>query len=116
MIRGAEFLVLILGTEVGWQGNYPGKLFGYLASGRAILFIGPEGKPIQLIRWSGTGYFVDARDELGVVNTLKELSLAPDRFRQAYYHPRAEVIGGYERRTLAGKLAGVFSGLIGGSA
>lgn len=116
IMREADFLLLILGTEAGWQGNYPGKLFEYLASGRAILFIGPEGETAQLIRRSGTGCFVDARDEAGVVNTLKALSLAPDRFRQAHYHPRAEVIGGYERRALTGKLAGVFSGLIGRSA
>lgn len=116
VMREADFLLLILGTEAGWQGNYPGKLFEYLASGRPILFIGPEGETAQLIRRSGTGCFVDAKDEVGVVNRLKALSLGAERFRQAHYHPRAEVIGGYERRALARKLAGVFSGLIGGSA
>lgn len=108
VMREADVLLLFVIPGEPESGHYPGKLFEYLVSGRPILLVGSPGEAARLVEQSGTGYFVDARDEAGMVNALKELSLGPDRFRQAHYHPRAEMIGDYERRALTGKLVEIF--------
>lgn len=112
IMREADVLLLFVIPGEPESGHYPGKLFEYLASGRPILLAGSPGDAARLVEQSGTGCFVDARDEAGVVNALKALSLGAERFRQAHYHPRAEVIGGYERRALTGKLVEIFDQVI----
>jgi glycosyltransferase involved in cell wall biosynthesis len=115
-MRAADFLLLFVIPGSPESGHYPGKLFEYMTSGRPILLVGSPGDAARLIQQSGTGCGFLASDEQRLVEALRRLIDDPEHFRDEIYHPQMEVIGGYERRALAGKLARVFGGLIGRSA
>lgn len=110
-MRDADALLLLIGEGQAWMGHYPGKLFEYMASGKPILLIGPEGEAAGLVRRSGTGCTVRADDEAAILEALRLLIEQPEEFRRRYHQPRREVIAAYERRALAHRLAEVFDEL-----
>ena len=103
----ADALLLLLPPGEGWSATYPGKLFNYMASGKPILYVGPQGAASRLVQESGTGCVAPASDPALARILLRELALTPAEFEQRNYHPRQEVIAQYERRVLASRLAAV---------
>ncbi len=108
----ADVLLLIVLSGAQRSGNYPGKLFEYMASGKPILLFGQDGDAASLIEQSGTGCFVSQEDQIGLVSLLRLLAEDPGAFYRLYYHPDPLVIAAYERRKLTSKLANVFNALI----
>lgn len=66
--RVASSDVLLLVTDTGWFGRnlIPGKLFEYLAVGRPILALAPDGQAAQILREAKTGVIV-APDDVGAI-------------------------------------------------
>lgn len=70
----ADALVLILTDTKNAQGNIPGKLFEYMATGITILAIGdPEGDSAQLIQEAKAGKVIRHEDFVGIQVALREL-------------------------------------------
>jgi len=99
-LREAAVLLLVIPRE-GGAGNHTGKLFNYLASGRPILALAPEGNvAANLIRETRSGTVAPPDDPGAVSNALVRLyqewksgNPLPDQDRQA--------IGAYEARPQA---------------
>jgi glycosyltransferase involved in cell wall biosynthesis len=70
--RLAESAVLLLVTDAGWGGRtlVPTKCYEYLAAGRPILALAPEGPTADLIQETGAGVVVHPDDVAGICNTL----------------------------------------------
>jgi glycosyltransferase involved in cell wall biosynthesis len=112
IMQSVDIVLLLLGVNPGWVGNYPGKLFEYMASGTPILLVGPCGVSAELIVRSGTGCFLPVDDPQAIVAGLRMLAEQPETFRQRFYHPVPEVIAAYERKALTRKLADLFETVI----
>src|SRR5215813_7927568 len=85
----------------------PGKTYEYLRAGRPILALTSEGALADFMRRTGAGWVVDPKDDAGVLAAVRE------RIRQwkaGDPGPSAdpEVVAGFDRRKLAGRLAEVF--------
>lgn len=70
-MRGADVLVLILGPEPASKGILTGKLPEYLAAGRPVLAIAPEGVATATIRRAGAGDHAEPGDVAGVESVLR---------------------------------------------
>jgi glycosyltransferase involved in cell wall biosynthesis len=111
MMAEADILLLLISNTAAWKGNYPGKLFEYLASGKPVLLVGPEGEAADLIRSTGSGLFIPADDVPSLARVLRDLSGGVQAFRQGCFQPRPEMIARYERRALTRRLAAIFDEL-----
>jgi glycosyltransferase involved in cell wall biosynthesis len=90
----------------------PGKTYEYLRAGRPILTLTSEGALANFLRRTGAGWVVDPKDDAGVLGAVRE------RYRQWKAGERGpiaapEVVAGFDRRKLAGRLAELFHHLNG---
>ena len=72
-MREADVLLFILGPEPASRGILSGKLPEYLAAGKMILGLAPDGVATDVIRRSGVGVVVDPDDVEGVVAALRSM-------------------------------------------
>jgi glycosyltransferase involved in cell wall biosynthesis len=111
MMRSSDALLILLGGKSFRASHLPSKSYEYLAAGKPILAVVPEGDLTQILRESGLGIVVEPNAPEKLRVTLEELC---DR------KSRGELLGtpvpGYkdrfERRALAHKLAGVFDAVM----
>lgn len=62
----------------------PSKVYGLMAAGRPMLYVGPEGgTPARLIRRFGCGWQVELGDVAGLVAVLRWLSENPEEVEKA---------------------------------
>jgi colanic acid biosynthesis glycosyl transferase WcaI len=62
----------------------PSKIYGLLAAGRPILYIGPALSTAgMLIRNAGCGWQIECGDQLGLINLLLRLAKQPSEIEQA---------------------------------
>ncbi|MGH9751245.1 MAG: methyltransferase domain-containing protein [Blastocatellia bacterium] len=106
-IRQAD-LLLLLAEKLVIQ--IPGKTYEYLRAGRPILALTSEGAVANFLRRAGAGWVVDPKDDAGVLGAVRE------RYRQWKAGERGpiadpEIIAGFDRRKLAGRLAELFDRL-----
>jgi len=106
-MRSAGCLLLLLVESSAGGKWYPGKLFEYMASGRPVLCVSPEGIAAELVRKSGCGVAVSPDDATRLENLLAELTSSPEGFEAKHYNPQADVLARYDRRKQAGRLAAV---------
>lgn len=70
----ADTLVLILTDTKNAQGNIPGKLFEYLATGIPVMALGdPNGDSAQILKDSGGGEMIAHTDSSGLKKRLRTL-------------------------------------------
>ena len=70
----AGALVLILTNTKNAQGNIPGKLFEYLATGVPVLALGdPQGDSATILKKAGGGKVIRHEDHVGIQLALREL-------------------------------------------
>jgi glycosyltransferase involved in cell wall biosynthesis len=70
----ADALVLILTDTKNAQGNIPGKLFEYLATGVPVLALGdPKGDSARILKDAGAGEVIAHTDAGGIKNRLRTL-------------------------------------------
>ncbi len=66
-----DLQLLVLAYTAIAPGNLPGKFFEYLASGNAILAVGPiEGDAAQVLRKTKAGEIFERTDKIGVQNSI----------------------------------------------
>ncbi len=70
----SDVLVLILTDTKNAQGNIPGKLFEYLATGIPVLALGdPHGDSARILKDAGAGRVLAHSDEVGIRTQLRTL-------------------------------------------
>lgn len=93
--------------------TYPGKLFEYMASGRPVLAVVPDGATAKLIDDTGCGWWREPGDVAGVTSLLESLV---DRWRAGT--PLLEGtpdMARFDRRTLTAELAEIVGRLAAGA-
>jgi putative colanic acid biosynthesis glycosyltransferase WcaI len=77
----------------------PGKLYGAMAAGRPIIFIGPEHcEPADTIRNAGCGFTLPAGDASSLVQSLELLASDKSLARRMGERARTSFIAHYEQR------------------
>ena len=90
----SHLLLLILTDTKNAQGNIPGKLFEYMATGRPVLALGdPNGDAAKILYSAEAGKVFSHMDTKGIQNYLENFT------PQKEYHPTPE-IQKYSRKTL----------------
>ena len=71
--KSSDLLLLLMGTtELTPKGWIPSKLIEYIACGKPILGIVPEGEAAKIIRNTNTGYVITTEDEESIITILKK--------------------------------------------
>lgn len=112
LMRQAELLILLVGSQEHWARLYPAKMFEYLRAGRPVLGIGSRGVAADLIESCGVGCFVAVHEMEKLTTILQQVACDYPAFLAQYYHPDWEMIAQYERRALTGKLAAVLQAVL----
>jgi hypothetical protein len=74
----------------------PSKIYGLMAAGRPVLFIGPrQATPSLIIERYQCGWQVDCGDTAGVVSLLHKLAVEPHLVRQAGFRARQAFVEHY---------------------
>ena len=77
----------------------PGKLYGAMAAGRPIVFVGPEHcEPADTIRNAGCGFTLPPGDASALVSSLEMLASEPSLARRMGERARSSFIAHYEQR------------------
>jgi glycosyltransferase involved in cell wall biosynthesis len=101
-------LLLIEGAGPGAEAFYTGKVFEYMATGRAILAIIPEnGAAAQLINDTGTGLVSDCRDLDKISENILNLYNSWLKHKSGL-SPNYDYIRSFERKELTKLLSEVF--------
>jgi glycosyltransferase involved in cell wall biosynthesis len=104
-LQSADALLLLLSNLPGVERVVPAKLFEYLAAERPILAILPEGEAATLVRAAQPAAHLLPSDVGGIATWLaRRLADAPGRQTASV---QANGIARFERRALAGQLAGL---------
>jgi hypothetical protein len=103
-MRAADLLLLVANTTPGAEATVPGKLFEYLAAGRPVLAIAPsaESSTGDVLEQTQSGRLAPAEDEAQIACALGEA------FAGRVRPPDAAQLARFDRRVLAGQLAGIF--------
>ena len=97
--QAADILLLILTTTKNAQGNIPGKLFEYMASGKMILGLGdPEGDTANIIKQAQAGMVIAPSNEAEIMDALVNFDPKKERSEGTY-------IEQFSRRGLTRELA-----------
>jgi glycosyltransferase involved in cell wall biosynthesis len=81
IIGGARCLLLLVPHGPGFDTWVPSKLYPYLFCGRPILVLAPEGDATRIVRETGRGDAVTARDSDSIADGLIEFIAAVDAGR-----------------------------------
>ncbi|SNS16288.1 Glycosyltransferase involved in cell wall bisynthesis [Belliella buryatensis] len=95
----AHLLLLILTDTKNAQGNIPGKLFEYMATGRSIIALGdPRGDSAQIIQKAMAGYVFKHEDHRSITSFLQNFKVSIDTVQH-------QNLNEYSRKSLTQKLA-----------
>lgn len=101
----ADILLLILTTTKNAQGNIPGKLFEYLASGKTILGLGdPNGDAASLIRQAQAGKIIDP-------NKQDEIASFLEGYKSSDHATDKSLINRFSRKNLSSQLAQILKNI-----
>ncbi|MGY6520614.1 MAG: glycosyltransferase family 4 protein [Mongoliitalea sp.] len=101
--QAADILLLILTTTKNAQGNIPGKLFEYMASGKTIIGLGdPEGDSAKIIEQAKAGKVFHPSNEKEIMEALVNF----DPIKGTSDLKSIEI---FSRRSLTEELAGILN-------
>ncbi len=109
-LLAADLLLLVIGAGPGSEAVFTAKIFEYLAAGKPVLALVPEGPAEQLIREAGSGIVVHPDDIQAIAQGLLSLFHQWQEGKLAVF-PRREVIAQFDRRALTGRLAAILNEL-----
>jgi hypothetical protein len=73
MAKSSDLLLLLMGTtELTPKGWIPSKLIEYVACGKPILGVLPEGEAAEIIRKTRTGYAITSEDDEAIIKIIKK--------------------------------------------
>jgi glycosyltransferase involved in cell wall biosynthesis len=106
--KGADVLLLFLGDSPMASTWYPAKAFEYIATGRPILALVPEGITADLVREAGTGVVIAADDIDAIRRAILDLF---SRWREGRLPTLSDPAFPlrFERRRLTERLADLFN-------
>lgn len=88
----------------------PSKVYGLMAAGRPILYIGPrESTPAEIIRRFGCGWQVDCGNGQAVLELLKNLEAHRDEIAAAGARARIAFLDHYDLPQGAGRICSIIS-------
>ena len=104
-MASADMLILALTDD--WEGRlmHTSKLFEYLAVGRPILVLGPEGEATREVVPTGIGLALAAGDVAGIAVTLRRLAARHRTGELHFARPTPAQLQRFERRNLTRELA-----------
>lgn len=111
-MRHSAVLLLLLNDFEGAGLLVPAKLYEYLAAGRPILGIVPEGPAADIIRRAGAGAVVHPEDGNGVRTEIMRLYQRFERGENSFV-PDSSVVRRYEAREMVRQIAGIFDDAVG---
>jgi len=115
MMKRSDVLLLLLGGKLFRSSHLPSKAYEYVAAGKPILGVVPEGDLTQILRDSGLGMVVQPNAPEKLAAKLAEL-VESHRRGELLAQPVAGYKDRFERRTLAAKLAATFDAVLAESA
>lgn len=105
--RQSRVLLLVINNTPNAGMILTGKFFEYLAAGRPILCIGPEGGDASaILEETDAGYIADFQD---TVKTKALVAKLYAEFRENKIRTPSQAVNGYSRVGLTGKLADVLN-------
>ena len=108
--KRASILLLLINRTPHAKGILTGKMFEYLASGRAILAIGPpDGEAAMILSETKTGTTIDYYDEDALKKTLLEYY---NTFLAGDMTINPETIDKYTRKNLTRKLCNIMENVL----
>jgi glycosyltransferase involved in cell wall biosynthesis len=110
MRSAGRLLLLLVGGRAGARW-YPSKVFEYLAAGRPVICVSPEGIAADLVRESGLGRVLVPQDSEAL---QAELAVSPAEAGASGGRPEDGFLSRFDRRELTARLAAVFDRLAGG--
>ena len=111
VMRSASLLVLTIETSWSYaSGVVPGKTYEYLAVGRPVLGLGPEGDAADILRATGAGDMLDPDATEAIVSQLADHYRAWERGTPRE-GARPEAIASYSRRAQAQQVVDVLAAL-----
>lgn len=110
-LSSSDVLLFVLGTGEHDEKASTGKLFEYLAIGKPVLALAPEGVASNIIRRANVGVVVNSEDKGGIKKAIGEM------YRKwvsgnLVISPNKEVIEQYDIRLLSKRFATIFDELI----
>jgi glycosyltransferase involved in cell wall biosynthesis len=111
MLR-ADVLLLFITSSEGGRKWYPGKLFEYMAAGKPVLAVAPQGIASRLIEEAGIGVSVEHSDGDKLEQMIRLAAESPAEFRRRFYQPQSAVIEKYNRIALTRRLAEVLDEML----
>ncbi|MBN1417176.1 MAG: glycosyltransferase [Planctomycetes bacterium] len=109
-MRQSSALLLVSDFAPGSEGMVPCKLFEYLASGRPVLAIAPEGDATRLVREARAGVVVTDPDPAAIAEGIERVRLAANA---GWVPPDPDLVASYEGRRLTGDLARILDEVAG---
>ena len=100
-MRSAEALLLLPGAR-SISTVVPGKTYEYVASGRPVLCVAPDGLVPGIIQRTGVGITRDPMDKSGLEETLQDISSDASAWARQHHRPNQQAITRYDRRSLTG--------------
>jgi glycosyltransferase involved in cell wall biosynthesis len=110
-LSASDVLLFVLGTGDLDEKASTGKLFEYLAIGKPVLALGPEGVASNIIREANIGIVVNPENKEAIKQAFSKMYtrwLSGD----LQISPNKEFIDQYDIRRLSGKFATIFDELI----
>jgi colanic acid biosynthesis glycosyl transferase WcaI len=84
----------------------PSKVYGIMAAGRPLLYIGSvRATPARIIERFNCGWFIEAGDSESLVELLRNLANQPDEIRTAGQRARRAFVENFDRRIGAATIA-----------
>ena len=106
--RRANALLLVDHARPVLASNIPSKCYEYLAAGKPVLALVPDGASRDLVHRLGAGICVPPEDIAGFRRALDRLMTARREGGLERWRARPEVLAPYERRALTAELARCF--------
>ena len=109
---GCDVLLYAVPGEAACRGWIPSKLYSYLASGRPVLALAPQGDAAEIVLQCRAGWVESPSDPAAVASRLERL-LELKRAGRLRVERDLNWIGRYRRKDLAASLARIVDALLG---
>ncbi|HEX5133267.1 MAG TPA: glycosyltransferase [Candidatus Krumholzibacteria bacterium] len=110
VMRRARSLLLLLPDRPSWATCVPSKLYPYLASGRPVLALVPDGDAARIVRDTGAGEALTDPDPAATARGIESF-LRAAHAPEAARGRRDDAIHGYAVSSLADRLDAILSAL-----
>lgn len=109
ILRSSDVLLMLLSSKPGLERAMSGKIYEYIAAGKPILAVTPEGEVSRFLKTYPRGIHVLSGDVAGIQQALRQLYQIHQEGRDFASIYDLGPLPQFQRRTQAGQLAAVFN-------